>query len=142
MVLNQLYEKPRPGIHRLRLKRSGETVGWAVLLKSDFHGHKFFGNLSVGTVVDALAKPIDMPAVARCAAASLEHLDVDLIMTNQTDIRWIAAFRAAGFLSGPSNYGLTLSKELTGIMHAAGGSNDYMHFTRGDGDGIVNLTTQ
>lgn len=139
-VLNQLYP-PGGGFYKVRAAVGAETVGWAVGMETAFRGHKYFGDLRVGAIVDTFAAPEYMEATARGAARVLEERDVDLTIGNQSDCRWVAAFRAAGFLSGPSNYGVTLSREVLRMVREAGRSEEHFHFTRGDGDGIVNLRT-
>ncbi len=137
-VLNQLYP-PGGRFHKIRAVAGAETVGWAVGTEAAFRNHKYFGDLRVGTVVDTFAAPDYMEATARSAARVLEERDVDLMISNQSDCRWVAAFRAAGFLSGPSNYGVALSQEALRLVEEAGQNDEHFHFTRGDGDGMVNL---
>lgn len=137
-VLNQIYP-PGGRFHKIRAVAGGEIVGWAVATESAFRNHKYFGDLRVGTIVDTFAASDYMEATARAAARVLAERDVDLLITNQSDCRWVAAFRAAGFLSGPSNYGVSLSPEALRLSQEAGLSDQHFHFTRGDGDGIVNL---
>ena len=51
----------------------------------------------------------------------------------------MAGCRAAGFLSGPSNFLLTISPALTQVLKAAPVEDRDVHINRGDGDGPINL---
>ena len=46
-----------PHAFRLRVSREGETLGWAAVLDSQMSGDLRFGNLRVGSIIDALAPP-------------------------------------------------------------------------------------
>ena len=45
----------------------------------------------------------------------------------------------AGFLSGPSNFHFAASKPLAAMLRVRGVGLDDMLWTRGDGDGPINL---
>jgi hypothetical protein len=47
--------------------------------------------------------------------------------------------RTSGFLSGPSNFNFASSRPLTQLLQSAGVRLGDMHWTRGDGDGPINL---
>ena len=51
-----------PGI-RLRIRRGGEVLGWAVVMDTAMSNDHRFGDLRVGSVVDALALPEHAEAV-------------------------------------------------------------------------------
>jgi hypothetical protein len=125
-------------------------------------GHKQFGDMRVGTIVDCLAPPESAGDVIRAAAGLLEQRRVDLIVSNQLHRAWCTALVESGFRMGPSNYLLALSPALSG---AAGGEKTRpqagvdrlkpvpplqadvgrlkptppFHFNRGDGDGPIHL---
>lgn len=128
-----------PRFIRMRVCRGGQTVGWALGLCTDMSSHKQFGNLRVASIVDAMAKPEDAPAVIAAATRHLESLRPDLIVTNQQHRAWREAVVQAGFLSGPSNYALALSAEAYASLRAHGGTLDGIFLNRGDGDGPINL---
>jgi hypothetical protein len=109
-----------------------------VLVYRQMLGSHAFGDLHVGTVLDSFALPGHEPAVARLARTLCADRGVDLSLTNQLHVAWQHAFRAAGYLSGPSNFLVAASPAL----HAAAGEGDRLarvHLTRGDGDGRINL---
>jgi hypothetical protein len=108
--------------------------GWAVLLDTQMRGHKQFGDMRVGTIVDGLAPLESVAAVVRAATALLESRGVDLIVSNQMHNAWSRALLEAGFRRGPSNYLLALSPAF-GVP----GNETEFHFSRGDGDGPVHL---
>jgi hypothetical protein len=143
-TLERLYPLSDPRF--LRVRAAG---GWAVLLDTQMEGHKQFGDMRVGTIVDCLAPPASAGAVIRAAAGLLEQRGVDLIVSNQLHAAWGRALVESGFRTGPSNYLLALSPALA---EAAGGEKTRpqagvdrlkpvppLHFNRGDGDGPIHL---
>ena len=50
-----------------------------------------------------------------------------------------AAFDAAGYLRGPSNFIFAGSRELAKSLQTSGVSNDGIYLNRGDGDGPIHL---
>ena len=131
-TLEQLYPASDPRF--LRVRAAG---GWAVVLDTQMEGHKQFGDMRVGTIVDCLAPPECAGAVIRAAAGLLEQRGVDLIVSNQLHNVWRRALTESGFRTGPSNYLLALSPAFTQAGIRAG--NLQFHFNRGDGDGPIHL---
>jgi len=119
------------------VRRGSSVVGWAACLVSDMHAHKDFGNLRVATVLDCGAAVECAGAVAVAAGDAMAR-EADLVITNQSHASWVSAFRAAGFLPGPSNYLFATSPALTEGIRAGGGDAG-VHVTRGDGDGRIHL---
>jgi hypothetical protein len=138
-TLSLLYPADDPRYLSYRVRRDGRVVGWAVLLDTRMRGHKQFGDLRVGTVLDCLALPGDTEAVAGSATRQLQEAGVDLIVTNQAHADWVNAFRRAGYLSGPSNYPLSTSRQLTALLAPPEEKEQRVHVTRGDGDGRIHL---
>jgi hypothetical protein len=121
------------------VRRGGKPVGWMAAQTTQMHDHKYFGNLRVSTLLDGIALPGDMGSVVSLVSRSLIREGTDLLVTNQSHESWLHAFRASGYLSGPSNYILALSKGLaTGIVAQSNGLAR-IHFTRGDSDGRGHL---
>ena len=77
--------------------------------------------------------------MVRCATRFLQQRGVDLIVSNQSHAAWRRAFRKSGYLRGPSNFNFASSKPLSGLLQSAGVQQEDMHWTRGDGDGPMNL---
>jgi len=138
-VLNLRYPPADDRFIRLRVERARRTLGWAVLLVTQMRGHKHFGDLRVGTIVDGLASPGDAGAVVEAAAAELETRAVDLIVSNQTHAAWRAAFRRAGFLEGPSNRIFAASPKLAARLDPWDTNIHRIHLTRGDAAGPIHL---
>jgi hypothetical protein len=131
-TLNELYPVEDPRFLRVRT-----PAGWALLLDTAMEGHKQFGGMRVGTIVDCLAAPAAAGPVVRAAASLLEQRGVDLIVSNQSHAAWSRALLEAGFRAGPSNYLVALSPAFA---KAAGDAEaDQWHFNRGDGDGPIHL---
>jgi hypothetical protein len=131
-TLEALY--PREDPRFLRVRAAG---GWAVALDTQMSGHKQFGEMRVGTIVDCLAPLESAGTVVRAATAMLEERGVDLIVSNQRHGAWSRGLIEAGFRNGPSNYLLALSPAFAET--AVGVADDAIHFNRGDGDGPIHL---
>jgi len=128
-----------PGLIVLKMTRNRRDIGWAAVLDTAMSGHRQFGNLRVGSIVDGCCPPGDAPAVIRAATSFLEQRKVDLIVSNQTHRAWVEGLRASGFLQGPSNFALALSKALAARIPSCEQRWHEFHFNRGDGDGPINL---
>jgi hypothetical protein len=131
-TLDRLYPPSDPRF--LRVHAAG---GWAVLLDTAMHGHKQFGDLRVGTIVDCLAPPEDAAVVILAAARTLEERGVDLIVSNQLHHAWRSALAAAGFRQAPTNFLLAMSPVLAARIE--GRADQEIHMNRGDGDGPIHL---
>jgi hypothetical protein len=121
------------------LRRGGCPVGWISARLTEMRDHPYFGNLRVATLLDGVARTEAMRASVTLTSRALAQEQADLLLTNQSHLRWIAAFRGAGYLTGPSNYILALSKQLATDIASQPGGFDRMHFTRGDADGRIHL---
>jgi hypothetical protein len=131
-TLDQLYPAGDPRF--LRVRAAG---GWAVLLDTAMEGHKQFGNIRVGTIVDCLAPIEDAVTVIRAATRTLEQRGVDLIASNQLHAAWCGALAGAGFRRGPSNFLFAASPALAALIPEA--EDGDLHINRGDGDGPIHL---
>jgi hypothetical protein len=131
-TLDRLYPPADPRF--LRVRAAG---GWAVLLDTAMRGHKQFGDLRVGTIVDSLAPPEDAAVVVLAAARILEERGVDLIVSNQLHHAWSSALAKAGFRQAPTNFLIAMSPALAARME--GRADQEIHMNRGDGDGPIHL---
>ena len=120
---------------RLRVARAGQAIGWAAMLDTRLAGHKQFGNMRLGSLVDGFALPGEERYVVRAATRFLRRRGVDLIVSNQSAPGWCDGMLANGWMEGPSNFALALSKELAARL----GPDAALHVTRGDGDGPIHL---
>ena len=117
------------------LRCEGRPVGWMSARLTRMRDHKYFGDLQVATLLDSVALPGFLRGSVTLASRALAHEGAELLVTNQSHMEWVAAFQAAGYLRGPSNYILALSKQLAADIASQPGGFARMHFTRGDSDG-------
>ena len=111
-ILNVLYPPSDSRFKRLKVMRDGKVVGWAVLLNTPMSGHKQFGDMQLGSLVDCLAKPDDAPDVVVCSRDFLAANGADLIVSNQASQAWGKALKRCGFLEGPSNFPFLAAPKL------------------------------
>ena len=109
------------------------------MLDTKMSGHKHFGNMRLGSIVDCLARPDDAGCVIRCAADLLEPRGVDLIVTNQANSAWCDALSKHGFLKGPTNFVLGVSQDLFQKLQPFETVKSSIHMNRGDGDGPIHM---
>jgi hypothetical protein len=137
--LNILYPKDRDRFIRLKVLQDRKVIGWAVVLTTQMSGHKHFGDMKVGSIVDCLALQQDARLVIETATDYLESAGVDLIVSNQSAHAWRQALQKAGYLTGPSNFIFVASKELTRLTEPLDLNLSRIHLNRGDGEGPTNL---
>jgi hypothetical protein len=114
-------------------------AGWTAALLTQMYGNRYFGNLKVATLLDAVALPGMEEAVVGMTCRILEERGADLIIANHTHRTWLHSMRCAGFLDGPSNYLLAMSPELTKSIGPWDAEAPLRHFSRADGDGRIHL---
>ena len=117
-----------------RFDNGKDIIGWAAGLVHRIPNSPYFGAMKVGTLLDCLCTPGYEQQVIATASALMETMGADILISNQTNYKWQQAFRASGYLSGPSNYLLGLSPSLNASVNL-----QTAHLTRADGDGRVNL---
>ncbi|MGH8015503.1 MAG: hypothetical protein ACREBV_04885 [Candidatus Zixiibacteriota bacterium] len=137
--LNTLYPEKNERFIKLKIQANDRPVGWVVLLDTKMSGHKYFGNLRVGTIVDCIAQIDFEISVIAAAKKFLVNRGVDLIVSNQSHLFWLNACEQTGFLKGPSNFALAMSPQLWQAVDISDKNWERVHFTRGDGDGPINL---
>jgi len=137
-TLNILYPEGKSFLC-LQVRRGTDIVGWAVLLDTQMRGNKYFGDMRLGSIVDCLALPENAPAVVKKATRFLHDRGVDLVVSNHSHTGWCVAFEANGFLRGPSNFIFAASKPVLEWLAPFEANQNQIYFTRGDGDGPVNL---
>jgi len=133
-ALRILYPPEQTHLTRLLLRRNGSAIGWAVV--GERRKDAKYGSMRVGSVVDCFALPGELFSVVRCATQTLEQQGFDLILSNQSHQAWGEAFKAAGYLPGPSNFIFAASKKLTQLLAPFEEVRPRMHVTRADGDGL------
>jgi hypothetical protein len=138
-TLESLYPPSDLRTRILLVERGNKPVGWSVFLNSKLSNDRHFGSLQVGSILDCLADVDAMTATAILTDSELAKLGADLVLVNHSHAFWVEAFRAAGFLTGPSNYMLAMSKKLTEALSCVERGEERVHVTRGDGDGRIHL---
>lgn len=133
-MLNAMFPAELPVV-RLRMRRAGEEVGWAVVLLRDLQERPDnpFGALRVGLIADGMGAPADAAAITTAADRHLEAMQADLIFSNQLHPAWIAALEGCGFQSAPSQFAFFSSPKLQAALGDGAGRG--MHVNRGDCDG-------
>jgi hypothetical protein len=137
--LNILYPKDSERFIRVKVLRERKVIGWVVMLTTQMSGHKHFGDMKVGSIVDCLALLEDARLVIEAATDYLESAGVDLIVSNQSAHAWRQALGRTGYLCGPSNFMFLASKELTRLSEPLSPNFSRIHLNRGDGEGPTNL---
>lgn len=139
-ALAALYPAGHPQLRMVQVRRAdGRVLGWAVYSAAPVRGHRYFGDMTLGALIDMLAAPGEAGAVASGALWALGRTGADLVVVNHAAAAWNAAFERAGLLAGPTNSFLFLSPKLRqALAPAVSGAQDF-YFTRGDGDGPVHL---
>ena len=139
--LRELYPTSDSRFRSWEVRVDGRQIGWVTVVVSEMRDSAYFGDLTVGTVVDCQAVPGSMNDVASAARRLVADIGVDITLTNQLHRDWQFAFRRAGFLNAASNFMFAASPAFM----KAGGVTDISealrrtHVTRGDGDGMINL---
>jgi hypothetical protein len=133
-ALRILYPAAETHLTRIVMKRNGTAIGWAVV--GERRKDEKYGNMRVGSVVDCFALPGEMFSVVRGATRTLERQGFDLILSNQSHRAWGEAFRASGYLPGPSNFIFAASRKLAELLTPFEEVRLTMHLTRADGDGL------
>ncbi len=133
-TLCTLYPATDKHFTRLRVRRGGQDIGWAVV--GERRKDEKYGAMRVGSIVDCWASPDDALPVVQAASEALIENGVDLIVTNQSHSRWGRALGHAGFSSAPSNFIFAAGKNLSALLQPFGETQSRMHFTRADGDGL------
>lgn len=124
-----------PSVTRLRVERSGATIGWALVMNRRMRGDARFGDLHVGSVVDCLADPDDACDVIAAATAHLRGLDVDMIGSNQAHPAWVRAFQQSGYLALADRRLFVASPRLAALLEPFADTARGLHLTNMDGHG-------
>lgn len=134
-MLNGMYPASMP-VRRFRVRRDGAVIGWVVTLFRDlaYARPTAFGPLRVGMLVDGLGLIADVPTLVRASLDALAADRPDVVFSNQADVRWIAALRQNGFVSGPSQFAFSASPKMADLLRDPS-VRLHMHMNRGDCDG-------
>ena len=131
--LNTLYSQTR--FIKLKFTHNKEMVGWSISLCTKLNNHKQFGNMLLGSIVDCLSLKNYEAEIVNETTEILKKKGSNLIVSNQSHSFWQNAFKKNIFIRGISNFIFASSKSLNDKIK----TKSYMHITRGDGDGPINL---
>lgn len=137
--LNVLYPPDKDKFIKLKVYFRGDIIGWVVLLATRMKNHKQFGNMFLGSIIDCLCIDGFEDDIIDCSINYLKRKNVDLIVTNQSNKLMCDSLLRNKFISGPSNFGLALSKNVFSKMISLNTDFHDAYFNRGDGDGPINL---
>lgn len=140
--LQSIYPNLTAPYRSIRFDHHGSPSGWVNLVDCTPKTQSYFGAMKVTAIADGVAPANMIPAMLSAAVRAARDTGSDLLFSNQAHRHWAEGLRAAGFWQGPSNYLLALSKELVRQLHPIEEALPLVHFNRGDGDGLVNLTAQ
>jgi hypothetical protein len=133
-TMRTLYPASDTHFTRLRVRRGGQDIGWAVV--GERRKDEKYGAMRVGSIVDCWAAPENVLPVLQGASTTLVDLGADLIVSNQSHHLWAHALEHAGFLNSPSNFIFAAGKSLSALLQPIAESQSRLHFTRADGDGL------
>ena len=135
--INFLYKDKK--FIKLKFIEKNEIIGWSISICNKVNNHKHFGNMNLGSIIDCLALEGREMTIIENTFKILKTAGADLIVSNQSHIKWKKAFWKNGFLRGPSNFIFASSELLSKKLNLKNKLNNDMHITRGDGDGPINL---
>lgn len=138
-TLNQRLPPDDERLHRIKVERYGQLRGWVVVTDTRFDGHKQFGSMRVGTVVDALCLPGEEGATVAAAVRFLRQRGVELMVSNQCAAIWNRALALNGFLPSASNFIFAASPQLAALVARKDPGFERVQMNRCDGDGPIHL---
>lgn len=115
-----------------------EDAGWIVVALKRMHDNPYFGDLTVGTLVDGFGQVAAVTALVTAGINYLAEIGVDLIVANFSHAAWVGACRRSGMLSGPSNYQAFVTAGGRPLLEESCPLHD-IHLTRGHSDGMSAL---
>jgi hypothetical protein len=137
-AIHDLHPASETRLRRWLLRDRGRLVGWSAGLYTAMEGNPHFGDLRVGTILDALAPPNHLGALLLQTYDALRGLGADLVIVNCTHTLWRERLRRLGFLEFPSNFLLAISKPLAAALQTKPALGR-VYVTRADGDGRIHL---
>ncbi len=139
-ALARIFPSSNTSNRKLLFRREGRPTGYVVVRSTAMKKDKYFGNMTLGSIVDGWAEDRDVGQLVWRATQYLESLGADLVISNQVYSPWGHGLRAAGYASFRSNFGLAISPKLSSLL---GGSlmekGARCHFNRSDGDGPIHI---
>lgn len=128
-----------PAAIRLRITRGSAVVGWALVLDTEMQGDRRFGEMRVGSIIDAFAMPEDAAAVMGAAFRFLRGRGVDMVFSNQAHPAWIQGLAANGFVILNQRRLFAASPQLASRLEPFEETRSGLHLTNMDGHGPIRL---
>jgi len=138
-TLAAVYPDVEPRLKRFVLRLAGQVVGWSVSVATKMERDPNFGDLLVGTILDGLSTQAHMGVLLALTRKALREMGAEVVLTNQSHCHWKEESRRLGFVRGPSNYLLAMSKDLAAALASEPGALRRVHVNRGDGDGRIHV---
>ena len=120
---------------RLRVRRDGQDIGWAVVTDNQLSNDPRFGDLRVGCVADCLALPDDAGDVIAAATQHLKSQGVDLIGSNQAHPDWVKAFANDGYVILEGRRCFAVAPQFQAVLEPFEDTAMGLHLTNMDGHG-------
>lgn len=131
------FPRERTDLHRLVIHYSGSVIGWAVVMTEGLSRIRaFLGDVTPGLLVDAFGETQYADIIVRAATSYLASLGIEVIITNASHSRWLAAYKKAGYLNWRSQFPLIISKALAARTGDLSAIMARTHMSRGDADGV------
>jgi hypothetical protein len=124
-----------PPVTRLRVERSGGTIGWALVMDTRMRADARFGDLHVGSIVDCLADPRDAGDIVHAATEFVRRRGVDIVVSNQAHPGWARGFAVNGYLVLQNRRLFVASPELHRMLEPFAETAQGLHLTNMDGHG-------
>ena len=139
-ALNIVYPPDDYRYIRIRVIRKGarRDAGWIVVASKRMSGHQYFGDLTVGTLVDGFGRSEDAPALVAAGLRRLAHVGVDIIVANFSHAAWAEACLRSGMFRWPSQFHLFVSPEGAPLFEESCPLHQ-IHIARGHSDGMEHL---
>lgn len=128
-----------PPVTRIKVEKSGQVVGWALVMDTRMQSDARFGDLHVGSVVDCLADPADTGEVVAAATGFLRRRGVDIIASNQSHPAWARGFAQNGYLMLQNRRLFAASPALQQLLEPFAETALGLHLTNMDGHGPAGL---
>jgi hypothetical protein len=138
-ALNVFFPEGERRYIRLMVREAGRTVGWALVLDTQMHDDKYFGDMRVGALVDCFSAVADAPDVVAAADGFFARRGVDVVVSNQFHPAWCDALQKAGYQRGPSNFFFYYSADLAEMLSDVPDWLQRVHMNRGDAEGPTHL---
>jgi hypothetical protein len=119
----------------LRMVVQDRTIGWAAVRDTQMTNDRRFGDLRVGSIIDAFGTPDAARSIIRAASRFLEQRGVHMIAANLSHPDWITAARGSGFLMVPNRRLFAVSPSFSRAYPDFDKVIAGMHLTLIDGDG-------